>query len=79
LNSEYSFLQCVVDVSGGCGSSFDVLIVSAKFDGVPLLQRQRSVNTALAALMSSIHALTMKALTPAEYTKRRETLRVEFQ
>ena len=105
----------MVDVSGGCGSSFDVLIVSTRFEGVALLarqvqyalvlvvltrwcfvafnssfnsffafsaslsHRQRLVNTALAAEMSRIHALTMKTLTPAEFEKRRETLRAEFQ
>ncbi len=43
------------------------------------LNKQRLVNTALAAEMARIHALTMKTLTPAEYDKRRETLRAEFQ
>ena len=73
--------QCVVDVTpvGGCGASFDVLVVASQFDGVPLLARQRAINAALESVMSKIHALTMKALTPAEYGKRRETLRADFQ
>ena len=33
-------MQEVKDVSGGCGSSFEVLVVSSQFEGKPLLQRQ---------------------------------------
>jgi BolA protein len=58
----------VVDFSdAGCvGYKFEVSIVSTEFDGVALLARHRAVNTALEAMMPRIHALTIKAVTPAQ-------------
>ena len=64
----------VVDESDGCGSKFSVIVVSTQFDGVGLLERQRSVNTVLAEEMKTIHALTMKTWTPAQYEKRKSKL-----
>ncbi|KAJ1787066.1 BolA-like protein, partial [Coemansia sp. RSA 2399] len=49
----------VVDKSGGCGSSFDLFIVSDEFDKVPLLKRHRKIHDMLEDEMPSIHALTM--------------------
>ena len=57
----------VVDTSDGCGSKFEVIVVSEKFEGVKLLERQREVNSILADEMPSIHALSMKTWTPAQY------------
>ncbi|ORX69600.1 bola domain-containing protein [Linderina pennispora] len=34
----------VLDVSGGCGSMFQAIVVSEAFDGKSRLQRQRLVN-----------------------------------
>ncbi|MEE4376282.1 MAG: BolA family protein [Candidatus Competibacteraceae bacterium] len=49
------------------GGHFNVLIVSPLFDGKPLLQRHRLVYQAVDDLMKQeIHALSIKALTPAE-------------
>ena len=46
---------------------FAVRIVSAAFDGVPLLTRHRLVYDAMGELMQTdIHALSLKALSPAE-------------
>ena len=39
--SKMRYMQEVKDVSGGCGSSFEVLVVSSQFEGKPLLQRHR--------------------------------------
>jgi len=52
----------------GCGDSFEVRIVSSKFEGTKRLQRHKMVNEAVGDLMvSSIHALTISlAKTPAE-------------
>ena len=61
----------VVDASDGCGSKFQVHIVSAKFDGVKLLDRHRMVNEALKEIMPNIHALQMKTLTPAQWEAKR--------
>jgi len=46
---------------------FQVRLVSAAFEGVSRVERQRLVYAALAAeLAGPVHALTLKALTPAE-------------
>lgn len=37
-------LQKVVDTSGGCGTSFEISVVSAAFEGKPVLARHRLVN-----------------------------------
>ena len=60
----------IVDTSDGCGSKFEAIIVSSKFEGVPLLERQRQVNSVIADEMSSIHAFSMKTWTPEQYEKR---------
>ncbi|KAJ1792639.1 hypothetical protein LPJ59_004815 [Coemansia sp. RSA 2399] len=62
----------VVDKSGGCGSSFDLFIVSDEFDKVPLLKRHRKIHDMLEDEMPSIHALTMKLYTVAQYEKVKE-------
>ena len=46
---------------------FAVRIVSAAFEGEPLLARHRRVYDALGALMQTdIHALSLKAIAPSE-------------
>jgi stress-induced morphogen len=57
----------IQDISSGCGSSFDLLIVSDDFTGLNLLKRQRLIHSILKEFMTDIHALTMKTLTPEEY------------
>lgn len=52
--------QEVIDISGGCGSSYEVWIVSDKFEGKGLLARHRMVNAVLGtSILSSIHALVL--------------------
>ncbi|XP_064613433.1 bolA-like protein 2 [Liolophura sinensis] len=60
----------IEDVSGGCGAKFQALIVSPKFEGKPLLQRHRMVNTALQEELKTIHAFQMKTLTPEQWEKQ---------
>lgn len=58
----------VEDLSNcGCGMKFDAVIVSPKFEGKPLLQRQRLVNQTLAEEMKQIHAFTMRTFTPSQW------------
>ncbi|XP_020585277.1 protein BOLA2 [Phalaenopsis equestris] len=67
-----SHLQ-VIDTSGGCGASFDVEVVSEKFEGKRLLERHRLVNAALAEQMPHIHALSIKkALVPSQWKPQPE-------
>jgi BolA-like protein 1 len=50
---------------------FRVRIVSASFEGKSLVERHREVNAVLQAeLAGPVHALAIKALTPAEATKK---------
>ena len=52
---------------GSGESHFSVEVVSAKFEGMNRVQRQRAVNAALADLLvESIHALAIKAKAPGE-------------
>lgn len=65
LEAEHVDIQ---DLSNcGCGMKFDALLVSPKFEGKPILQRQRLVNQILAEEMKYIHAFTMKTLTPTQW------------
>lgn len=49
---------------------FHVRLVSAAFDGVPRVERQRRVYAALAEeLKGPVHALSLSALSPAEVEK----------
>ncbi len=51
----------------GGESHFNVVIVSAAFEGASRVQRQRSIYAALAQeLAGPVHALSVKALAPAE-------------
>ena len=53
---------------------FELTIVSSKFDGVTLIERHRLVNEIVKDLMDSqkggtIHALSIKAKTPQQWTQ----------
>eukprot|EP00983_Pelagomonas_calceolata_P013986 447900-Pelagomonas_calceolata.AAC.2 len=50
-----------------CGTSFEVKVISAEFEGKNLLTRHRLINDALKDEMPHIHALSIKqAQTPAQ-------------
>ena len=64
----------VEDESGGCGAKFRVVVVSPRFEGVALLARHRLVNDAVGGdAMRTIHALSIKAVTPAQWEKQKAT------
>jgi stress-induced morphogen len=55
-------------VAPGSETHFKVLVVSPAFEGKPLIDRHRAVNAVLAAeFKSGLHALTIRALTPAQW------------
>ena len=57
-----------VEVEGD-GRHFFATIVSAEFDGLPRVRRHQKVYAALGDRMrEQIHALSMKTLTPAEFS-----------
>ncbi|SUA51831.1 transcriptional regulator BolA [Oligella urethralis] len=54
----------------GDGSHFEAVIVSKAFEGKRLIQRHQLVYAALGERMKEeIHALSMKTLTPAEFSQ----------
>ena len=71
---EVSHVECEV-IGSGCdgGSKVTVVIVSTAFDKVSLLKRHRLVNEVFAEELKneSIHALSVKAYTPAQYEAKK--------
>ncbi|KAL8286392.1 hypothetical protein RQP46_004409 [Phenoliferia psychrophenolica] len=57
----------VFDVSGGCGSMFEVVIVSPSFEGKTTLKRHREVNALLKDEIAELHAFTQKTFTPKQF------------
>lgn len=56
------------NVPPGSETHFKVLVVSAGFDGLSLVDRHRRVQDLLRdELRSGLHALTIRALTPAQW------------
>ena len=59
-----------IEVSGEDLRHYEALVVSEAFEGMMKIKRHRMIYQALGQHMESdIHALTIKALTPAEYQK----------
>lgn len=62
-------------VGDGCGggAKVDLTVVSAKFEGVPLLKRHQMVNALFEEELSSnkIHALSIRAWTPTQYESKK--------
>ena len=59
------------DLSDGCGAKWNAIIVSDKFQGVPLKDRHQMVYKALEEEMKSIHAITMKTWTQEQWEKNK--------
>ena len=56
-----------MDAKPGGESHFNLTVVSAAFEGQPRVMRQRAVNAVLREeLAGPVHALSIKAMTPAE-------------
>ncbi len=61
-----------MDAKPGGESHFNLVVVSEAFESMNRVARQRAVNAALAAeLAGPIHALSIKAMTPAEAAQLR--------
>ena len=58
-----------VNVEPGCDDKFSVKLVSASFEGVSKLNRQRMIHATLQSEMSAIHAITISCKTPEEESK----------
>lgn len=70
-NLEANYVEIEDQSNCNCGMKFQALIVSPKFEGKPLLHRQRLVNEVLNEEMKYIHAFTMKTLTPSQWSESR--------
>mmetsp|Transcript_15393 Transcript_15393/g.42595 ORF Transcript_15393/g.42595 Transcript_15393/m.42595 type:complete len:92 (+) Transcript_15393:48-323(+) len=59
---------------GSCdgGAKLELHVVSSEFEGLALLKRHRKVNEVLAEFMPQIHAIQIKAWTPAQYQAKQE-------
>ncbi len=56
----------VVDVSGGCGASFQILVASPKFNGLSMVKQHRMVYDILQKEMKTIHGLSLHTKTPQQ-------------
>lgn len=60
----------VTDLTGG-GDHFEIEVISASFEGVPLLERHRRLHAILEGPMEGeIHAVKLRALAPPEAAGR---------
>ncbi len=51
-------------------SHFKVVLVSAAFEGMKLIQRHRAVNEVLKDLLAQFHALALHTYTPQEWAQK---------
>ena len=60
--------DCEVKVTGD-GSHFDATVIGEMFEGMSAVKKQQTVYKTLGDKITSgeVHALTIKAMTPAEY------------
>ena len=56
----------VMDTSGGCGSFYNVIVVSPQFDGMTTIRQHRAVTAVLEAEIGKMHGLTIRTMTPAQ-------------
>ncbi|KAF4317836.1 hypothetical protein BBO99_00007740 [Phytophthora kernoviae] len=56
----------VTDVSGGCGSMFDIEVASPQFKGQSRVKQHRMVNEILKEEIKSMHGLTIRTMTPEQ-------------
>ncbi len=61
----------VRDTTGG-GDHFEAMVVSDAFEGKGLVERHQAVYATLGdAMRARVHALSLRTLTPAQYSNRR--------
>ncbi|TDH69675.1 hypothetical protein CCR75_008727 [Bremia lactucae] len=57
----------VTDVSGGCGSMYDVEVASPHFVGQSRVKQHRMINEVLKEEIKSMHGLTIRTMTPEQF------------
>ncbi|KAL0478962.1 hypothetical protein AKO1_007852 [Acrasis kona] len=58
------------DISGGCGQSFNILVISESFKGLSELKRNRLVHAALKQQLKTVHALILNCFTEEEFKEK---------
>lgn len=59
------------NVPKGAQSHFKIVVVSDRFEGLPLVKRHRTINNLVRPLFEgSLHALALHTMTPAEWQAR---------
>lgn len=66
----YSNVFLCYYAAGGCGSFFEVLVVSDKFNGKRMVQQHQMVNKILSEEIERMHGITVSTLTHQEYQKQ---------
>eukprot|EP01080_Neovahlkampfia_damariscottae_P012575 gene12575-6395_t len=62
----------VMDISGGCGSMFQIDVVSPEFEGKSILQQHKLVKQILSDEIKEMHGLTLKTKTPKKYNEKKD-------
>jgi stress-induced morphogen len=62
----------VIDQSDGCGSKFEITVVSSEFMGKAIIAQHRMVNKAIEEERKHIHAITVKTKTPESWKSENE-------
>lgn len=72
--------EAEIDVSGE-ECSFTVAIISETFEGQNLMQRQKGILALFEQQLKSgqLHALTIKAYTPAQFAEQQNTYLVQLE
>lgn len=68
-NEDDTLLVKVNDISGGCGSMFDILVVSKAFEGLSVVKQHKMVVKILQKHISNMHGLTINTKTPQQAKK----------
>jgi len=61
-----------VDFSDGCGSKFEITIVSAVFSGLKIIAQHRLVHKAIEEERKHIHAITLHTKTPDSWQSEQQ-------
>lgn len=54
----------VVDVSGGCGAMYEVLVESEEFKGLSIVKQHRMINEILKDQIKEMHGLRIHTVVP---------------
>lgn len=75
LNDDVAYIRVTDESGGGCdGGKFSAVIVSNRFVDVPLLDRHKLVNEAIAAELRTIHAWSQKCWTVEQWEQKGKPL-----